>query len=262
MKLLVAIPSKGRVDTIFKRTLRWAPRLGFDVKVFVEPQEIEAYREGARDANYQNRTNISDDMFVDIGKTDGGLSHVKGFIKHYAIDNGYDLVFRLDDDILRFSSRGRNKPDDLMIIEFSAMVGKCRVTFGKYPDVAAVGFGYRNELFEPKEWSLINGRLQTCYIIKPEYIADGFNCFDDFADYLNIRKQNKVTLRYGLLGIDAADVGKNKGGLQLFDREELANQDMEKLRAIYPAIQFKFVKGKSWSFEPVLSGEFFGVKKL
>lgn len=260
--MLVAIPSKGRSDTIFKRTMRWVCRTGFDVKVFVEPQEIETYREAARDANHNNWTNINDQNFVDIGKDNGGLSHAKKFIKEYAISHNYDLVFRLDDDVLRFSGRGKNKPDDLMLIEFAAMVGKCRVTFGKYPDVAAIGFGYRNELYEPKEWAGINMRLQTCYIIKPEYIADGFECFDDFADYVNIRKQNKVTLRYGLLGIDAADVGKNGGGLQMFDREELANQDIAKLREIYPAIQFKAVKGKNWSFEPVLSGDFFGVKKL
>lgn len=262
MKLLVAIPSKGRSDTIFKRTLRWVVRTGFDVKVFVEPQDIELYREGARDGNYQNYTDITDEHFIDIGENDKGLSYAKKFIKDYAIANGYDLVFRMDDDIMRFTGRGRNKPDDLMIIQFAEMVGKCRIAFGKYPDVAAIGFPYRNELFEPKEWSLINGRLQTCYIIKPEYITEGFGSFDDFADYVNIRLQNKITLRYGLLGIDAADVGKTRGGLQMFDREELANADIIKLRELYPAIQFKPVKGKSWGFEPVLSGDFFGVKKL
>lgn len=262
MKLLIAIPSKGRADTIFKRTMRWAPRLGFEVKVFVEPQEIETYREGARDANHENYTNITDNHFVDIGKNDGGLIHAKKFIKDYAIEHGYDLVFRLDDDILRFSGRGRNKTDDEMILIFSAMVGKCRVTFGKYPDLAGIGFGYRNELFNPKEWVGINMRLQTCYIIRPEYIAEGFGSFDDFADYINIRLNNKMTLRYGLLGIDAADVGKTKGGLQMFDREELANNDIAKLREIYPALQFKSVKGKTWTTEPVLTGPFFGVKKL
>lgn len=262
MKLLIAIPSKGRTNTIFKRTLRWVVRTGFDVRVFVEPQEIEAYREATRDANYQNRLDLSDENFVDIGKNDQGLAYVKNFMKQYAIKNGYDLLFRMDDDILRFTGRGKNLPDDLMIIKFSEMVGRCRVTFGRYPDVAGIGFGYRNELFEPKEWSLINGRLQTCYIIRPEYIADGFNCFDDFADYVNIRAQNKLTLRYGLLGIDAAGVGKEKGGLQSFDRNELAKADGLKLRELYPAMRFKKVDKKSWSFEPILTGDFFGIKKL
>lgn len=262
MKLLIAIPSKGRSKKIFKHTLRWVGRTGYDVRVFVEPQEIKEYREEAKHANYDIYMDFKDDNFVDVGKNDEGLSHAKKFIKDYAIKNNYDLVFRMDDDIMRFTGRGRNKTDDLMILEFCDMVGACRVAFGNFPDVAAVGFPYRNELFEPKKWSLINGRLQTCYIIKPEYFAEGFHVFDDFADYINIRAQNKNTLRYGLLGIDTADVGKNPGGLQLFNREELAEHDLPLLRKLYPALEFKPTKGKTWSIEPVLKGDFFGVKKL
>jgi hypothetical protein len=262
MKLLIAIPSKGRANTIFKHTMRWVTRTGFDVKVFVEPQELEAYRESAKDGNYQHYLDVKDDQFIDIGANDKGLGYAKGFIKKYAIEHGYNLVFKLDDDVNRFNSRGKNKPDEEMIILFSTMVGACRKAFGRYPDVAAIGFPYRNELFEPKLWSAINARLQSCYIIKPEYILDEFNTFEDFAQYLNIRAQNKVTLRYGLLGIDAAEVGANKGGLQLFNREDQMNEELPKLRKIYPALEFKPVKGKNWSIEPVLSGEFFGVKKL
>lgn len=262
MKLLVAIPSKGRAKSIFKRTLRWVVRTGFDVRVFVEPGEIEEYRKWAVDANYQNYLDIRPDQFIDIGKDNGGLSHVRGVIKRFAIDNGYDLVFRMDDDVMRFTGRGKNKDDGEMILLFAAMVGACRRAFARYVDLAAVGFPYRNELFEEQQWTAINARLQTCYIIKPEFMVEGFDNFDDFADYVNIRKQNKVTLRYGLLGIDTADVGREKGGLQSFDRAALAKQDMEKLRELHPALKFKKVEGKAWEAEPILTGEFFGVKKL
>lgn len=262
MKLLIAIPSKGRADTIFKRTLRWVVRTGFDVRIFVEPQDLKAYREGAKDANYQNYTAIKPEQFVSILKNDQGLDYVRRFVKRYAIKNGYDLVFKMDDDVLRFNGRGRNKPDDEMIVDFAVMVGKCRKAFGRYKDVGAIGFPYRNELFTVQEWAGINMRLQSCYIIKPDFITEGFNHFDDFADYMNIRKQNKVTLRYGLMGQDLADVGKNRGGLQMFDREALQDEAIPKLREMHPSLQFKAVKGKSWSIEPILAGEFFGVKKL
>lgn len=262
MKLLVAIPSKGRADTIFKRTLRWVPRTGFEVRIFVEPQELEAYREAARDGNYQHYLTVTDNQFISIRKNDQGLGYAKGFIKRWAIKNGYDLVFKLDDDVLRFTGRGKNKDDGDMIIDFSAMVGRCRWAFGRYPDVGAIGFPYRNELFEPKEWTHINRRLQSCYIIRTELIQDGFSTFEDFAQYIYIRSLNKVTLRYGLMGIDAADVGKNRGGCQLFDREAQLDEEVPKLRKIYPALEFKRVQGKAWGFEPVMSGDFFGVKKL
>lgn len=262
MKLLIAIPSKGRSKTIFKHTLRWVARTGYDVKVFVEPQEIEEYRTNATVANGEYYLDLTDESFVDIGKNDAGLSHAKQFIKDYATKNGYALVFKMDDDVMRFNARGRNKRDDDMIIDFCGMVGQCRVAFGKYPDVAAIGFPYRGELFEPKKWSAINARLQTCYIIRTEYIQTGYNTLEDFANYVYIRSQNKVTLRYGLLGIDCADVGANKGGHQMFNREAQANEELPKLRKIYPALKFKIVKGKTWGMEPVLTGEFFGVKKL
>lgn len=262
MKLLIAIPSKGRTDTIFKRTLRWVARTGYDVRVFVEPQEIEQYREVARDANYQHYLDIHDNQFIDIGKNGRGLGYAKGFIKKYAQEYNYDLVFKMDDDVLRFSGRGKNKSDDDMLYDFVKMVGKCRLTFGRYPDVAAIGFPYRNELYEPKEWTAINARLQSCYIIRTQYINSGFSTFEDFAQYIHIRSKNMVTLRYGLLGIDAADVGKNKGGYQLFDRNSQSVKEAEKLKKLYPALKFKQVKDKDWAFEPILAGEFFGVKKL
>lgn len=262
MKLLIAIPSKGRAKDIFKRTMRWVPRTGYDIRVFVEPSEIEEYRKWADDANYNYYLDIKPEQFIDIGKNNGGLSYVKAFIKDYALKNNYDLVFKLDDDVMRFNSRGKNKPDEEMIIDFSAMVGSCRSAFNRYKDVAAIGFGYRNELFKPQLWAGINCRLQSCYIIKPEYMNSGFNTFEDLAQYIYIRSINKVTLRYGLLGIDAADVGRNKGGLQLFDREEQMNEELPKLRAMHPGLEFKPVKNKTWSIEPVLAGKFFGVKKL
>jgi hypothetical protein len=262
MKLLIAIPSKGRADSIFKRTLRWVPRTGFQYKVFVEPQEIEQYRAMAQDGNYNNYLEMTDDDFVDIGQRDQGLGYAKEFIQRYATEHGYQLVFKMDDDVLRFNNRGKNKPDDEMVLEFHKMVIACRGAFERYPDVGAIGFPYRNELFEPKEWSAINARLQSCYLIRTELIQHGFNTLEDFAQYIYIRSQNKVTLRYGLMGIDAADVGKNKGGMQLFDRSAMVEDELARLRAIYPALKYKHVDGKSWNIEPVLEGEFFGIKRL
>lgn len=263
MKLLVAIPSKGRSKAIFKRTMRWVTRSGFDVKVFVEPAEIEAYRANIADANHENYLDIKPEQFIDIGKNDQGLGYVNTFMANYALENDFDLVFRMDDDVLRFNERGKNRPDDEMIIAFATMVGRCRVTFGRYRDLAAIGFGYRNELFEPKEWSVINGRLQTCYIIRTEDMIGGYDTFADFAQYIHIRANNRMTVRYGLLGIDCADVGKTPGGQKLVpDLDKKAHNEIKRLHKIYPALQTKKVKGMHWSVEPALRGAFFGVKKL
>ncbi len=262
MKLLIAVPSKGRADKIIKHTMRWLPRTGFEVRVFVEPQELEKYKERLEHGNYDNRVHFPTEHVIDIGENDKGLGFVKSFIKQYALDNGYELVFKMDDDTLRFKGRGKNKVDDEMVMDFAGMVGQCRKTMSEYPDVGAIGFPYRNELFEPKRWSSINARLQSCYIIRTELLQGGFSAFEDFAQYMHIRSLNKNTLRYGLLGIDSAPVGVNKGGCQDFDREAQAKDELERMREIYPALQIKKVQGKSWSFEPKLEGDFFGMKKL
>lgn len=194
--------------------MRWVVRAGFEVKVFVEPQEIEEYREGARNANHENYLDITDQHFVDIGKNDQGLGYAKQFIKDYATEHGFDLVFKMDDDIKRWRWRGKNLPDDQMLYKFCEMVGICRITIGKYKDVAAIGFPYGNELFgKPKEWEAINARLQSCYLIRTEYLQGGYSTFEDFAQYIYIRSQNKVTLRYGLGGMDSIRVGSNRGGV-------------------------------------------------
>lgn len=263
MKLLIAIPSKGRPKELFTRTMRWVSRAGYDVRVFVEPQELEEYREAATDANYLFRLDIKPEQFIDIGENDKGLGFAKSFIANYAKENGYDLVFKMDDDVNRFSGRGKRKADDLMLLEFCEMVGKCRVTFGKYPDVAAIGFPYSFELWEPKQWTAINARLQTCYICRTEYLIGGYGVTEDFAQYIYIRSINKVTLRYGLLGIDTVGVGKGKGGQAFLEsRDEAMKGELERLKQYYPALKYKVVKDKDWTIEPDMRGEFFGVKKL
>lgn len=264
MRILVAVPSRGRSKTIFKRTLRWVGRTGFVVKVFVEPQEIEQYRAGIEDANYRYYLDLKPDMFVDIGENDKGLGFAKSFIKKYAEENNFDLVFKMDDDVLRFNQQGKNKDDDRMVINFATMVGQCRVVFGRYKDLAAIGFPYRNELFgkDLKLWPAINQRLQSCYIIRTEYLQGGFDTFEDQAQFIYIRSLNKVTLRYGLMGIDCAAVGKEKGGLQLFDRKRLAEEELKRLRDIYPALEVEPTPHKPWPFEPSFKGEFFGYKAL
>lgn len=64
-------------------------------------------------------------------------------------------------------------------------------------------------------------------------------------------------------GIDCADVGVNKGGLQLFDREEMAQKEIKIIRKeLYPALQLRETKNKAWSVEPALKGALFNTKKL
>lgn len=126
MKILVAIESNDFCPQIFKKTMRWIVRTGFAVRVFVPPDEIEDYREGARDANYQNFLTISDGNFVDA---------MIYSPESYAEAHGYDLILFVDDDVSRPFDGMSTKREDLLVIDFAVMVGKARVEFGKNPDM-------------------------------------------------------------------------------------------------------------------------------
>ena len=238
MKVLIAIPSKGRADKIMQHTLRWVPKQIERYAVFVEPQEYEAYA-AAGVENIQV-----------LEQNDQGIAYVKAAIKRYAEENGYDLVFKMDDDIKRFTPRGAKIPIEKNIENFDRMMRTCVLMFDHVPDLGAIGYPYRNELYEPMVWSGINCRLQTCYLIRTELINTDFTTFEDLAQLVTLRLANKFTLRYGMLAIECEPIGKNGGGLQLFDRKAQALADCEKLRKIHPAIKFKAVTGKAWEYEP------------
>lgn len=54
-----------------------------------------------------------------------------------------------------------------------------------------------------------------------------------------------------------------RGALETdFDRHKMALTEVEVLREIYPALEVRKVEGKTWGIEPVLKGDFFGVKKI
>ena len=59
-------------------------RLGIDYRIFVEPQDKGAY-------NFKN--------VIVLEQNDQGLGYSTGFAKKYAEEKGYDLVFRIDDDV-------------------------------------------------------------------------------------------------------------------------------------------------------------------
>jgi hypothetical protein len=254
VKVVSVIPSKGRPDGLSSRTLSWLCMSKHDWFVFVEPQEYEEYLRV-----------VPRDQLVKIDDSDRGLGYVKNFIQNWLKDKDYDLVFKLDDDIITWHDRGSRKSPERCAQAFDKAIADAAAAFTKYPDVAAVSYPYRNELYELQKWAALNARLQTAYLVRKDYFVGHKNVstFEDFYNYIYIRSKNKLILRYGLLGI-STDVGRTAGGLQSpsFSRRQMAEAEVPILRELYPALEFKPVTGKAWHIEPVLKGPFFGVKKL
>lgn len=247
------VPSKGRPETLGAKTLSWLVCSIFDFMIFVEPQDYEAYKKI-----------VSKENLVVIDKNDAGLGYVKSYIAKWLKDQPYDIVIKLDDDVRSMNGRGSIPSYEKIAKDYDMAIKYALVAFEKYTELAAIGFPYRWELWsDNKLWTQLNARLQTVYITKKEYFVGDprVSTFEDFHNYLYIRSKNKMTLRYGLIGINT-DVGKGSGGLQSFDRHKMALAEVEVLKELYPALEIKKVEGKSWGIEPVLKGEFFNIKGL
>ena len=98
MKTLIAIPSYNRPYQILKRTGCWLKDITkFDYKVFVEPSESIYYSQSIGE---ENIVETSDNcgiygQLISIGK--------------YAIENGYDLVTKIDDDTYYTDDKNKKK---------------------------------------------------------------------------------------------------------------------------------------------------------
>lgn len=251
--VLVACPSKDRTALFEANTYSWIKQTQTKWMVFVEPQCKDKYHF------------VGGDKLITISQSNKGLGFVKKCIQDYAKAQGFEFVFKVDDDIKGWIGKNRGGlKRELSASIFEEAIKDGLEAFAKYPDVVAISYPYRNEMYTIKQWTAINQRIQTCYLIRTEWMFgdESFSTFEDFATYIKIRVNNGVVLRYGWAAIDAQDVGKTTGGLQDFNRSELALKELELLRNIYPALKFRRVYNKEWALEPDLSRGIFNGKKL
>jgi TET-associated glycosyltransferase-like protein len=240
LKILLAVPSKARADVLAKYTYPWASLLPFELKIFVEPQDKDKY--------YPKFPGNNVVVLLDSNK---GLGYAKSCIKKYAETYGYDLIFKLDDDIQCFTDfRKRLKPEQCA--EFlTKLIPQFIESFEKHPSLSAISFPYNFEMYDKFKF-LKTKRIQTAYIVRTEFFSvdPEISVFEDFAVGLNILAQGGKIMKYGMTGIECGvKVGGGEGGHQSFDRAQKALEEQVLLRKIYPPLGFRKVD-KPWKYEP------------
>ena len=237
MKCLVCIPSKARPNNIKKYVEPFMQRLGLDYKIFVEPQDAEQYR-------------FSNVVLLDAN--DKGLGYATAFAKKYAEENGYDLYFRIDDDVKGIGEI--EKDIDRIIKAFDIQ------------KVGAVVFPYSFEWYAKtdKLFTRVNKRTQTCYIIRTKLFRpdNRISTFDDFYQYLLLRNDNYDTLYCSKHLIDCAPVGGGSGGLQVFDRSKMALNEINIFKSIDSTIKVITKHDKPWKYEPQFTDKKYRSKKI
>ena len=256
MKILIAVPSKGRANKQELNTFGWLKYTKYDYKYFVEPQDYDSYKRF-----------IPESKLINIGNDNRGLWFVKKFIKKYAFSKGYELIFKLDDDVQAWRDPqnrglGRNAPKvsklDRCKRLFEPIIKNSIELAFSMPEIGGVSLMYGSDMREfdvNKIFIGINNRFQSSYLIRtelfvPEGIPDFIGTFEDFTTFINLIKKDYFVLRYGLTGQDVQPVGKNEGGVQNFNRKNAAIQEMSWILSKWPDVVFKKVEGKNWDFEP------------
>lgn len=256
-KILIAVPSKGRWEVLERLTMQWLHLTKYDFKVFVEPKEYHLY---------QSVMQLHPSHIEVLPENNRGLNYALDQVKIYAEKNGYTVIFKVDDDVKGWVGRSRRSSFAKNLSVFEEAIEDGLKAFDEHADdgLGAIGFPYRNEMWEVKLWTAINARLQTCYMIRTDlmYSSGQLGVFVDLAKFVWLRVNNYHTLRYGLAGIDCLPVGGGEGGHQSFDRDEgQARREVDELGKIYSALKAKQVD-KPWKLEPDLSGPMFSTKKL
>lgn len=247
MKILIAIPSKNRSEKIAKKTLSWVTKLPYGWRVFVEPQDRASY------AIY-----VDQDQLVTLAQNDQGLGYAKREIKAYALKHGYDLIFKVDDDVPLWSpgygSYQENKESTPATV--AQALQECAELFGRFGTLGAICFNYKMfmHIQGGKPRYAKNSRLQTVYVIRSELFSGdpAIQCFEDFMQTLLLWRDGYKTLRMNYFGFSSGDTnyaGKGAGGLQSFDRVALARKEAEYILETYPWVQWRAVD-RPWAIEP------------
>lgn len=252
MKVLIAVPSKNRVDVLMKNTFRWLKLLDIDYMIFVEPQDINLYINAG----------IELDHLYNLGENNKGLGFSKKTIEAYAKNFGYDLIFKIDDDISGWTDyRTKLEPVE-SAMRFKSIILECQHLFELSKDIVVVSFPYAFQMFEQMQFSKTK-RVQTAYIARSEYFHSDtrISVFEDFAVGLNAIMNGKLVMKYGMSGICmGVKVGGGEGGHQSYNREQQAFSEIDVLREIYPPLKFRKVD-KVWQYEPDLKSVKFGYYK-
>lgn len=117
MKILIAIKSTGRAETVGDDALRIIGRTGFDYKLFVSPMEAEDYVTALAQANYDWYLALKEDII------ETELSP-----ENYARKHKYDLIVYVPDNMGRW-----HRDMDEEVPQFCKRMGISRLKFSQHP---------------------------------------------------------------------------------------------------------------------------------
>lgn len=125
MKLLVAIQSTD--IKLVNKSLRWAGRTGYALRVFVRGMDWEPYVDRLKEVSENHYINLSQKNLV-----------VDSMPEQYAADNGFDLLLVIPEGRPAFSNKRLKINLDEEVMEFAKGVGEARLKLSNAPELNSV----------------------------------------------------------------------------------------------------------------------------
>lgn len=247
-KVLIAIPSKRRAAQFFgtQGSFRVIAPLHLDWRLFLEPSDAPAYHAQAPEGLQL--------PVVLLPLENQGLGYALIRVKQYALDNGYDYVFKMDDDVFNWAMPSRSQRVADGPKAFSIVYARCLEILVQYPALSAIGFRYSFEMYTMDEELQPAKRLQTCYLIKPEHWhpRPEISTFEDFYTTAKLKAAGLLYVRYCLTGFSCPKVGSNQGGCQSFDRAAQAERELSIFQAEGLLAGVRHKPNSPWKKEPII----------
>ena len=227
MKVLIVCSSYNRPYLIQKYLMSWLPKVTFDWKVFVEPQHYRYYKQSVGVENLVRTAN-------NIYKS-GQLSHAR----EYAKDNGFDLIFIIDDDMWFLGKDIKRKECHRSINE---MLHEIVTEFEEQPNLGIVNIGSNLQFRYAKDKRFIS-KNRGCYgsmVLRTELVKfkEGITHYDDLALQLESFEQGYYTCTFnGFFQVTPDNCYGLEGGFQSLDRKKLSEDNFKLFKEYYPFIE-------------------------
>ena len=230
----VYILSKDRVQN---KTAELMKNCGVPHKLFVEPQEVDAYSE------QHGAENI-----VNIKQNDRGLVYVRNFILDYATERGDDWFWMLDDDIGSFFSREGTRTKKCDADE--ALLGAQYILGpGKDAHVGQLALEYQQFAWSAKKDYRTNSYADCVVALNTKKLKRSRIRYDED---LQLKVDRDLTIQIIVSGLDVVRVtrflfstpknGSNAGGLQSVYQSGVEKNNSLALAKKWPAFCAPFTK--------------------
>lgn len=238
MDYQIAIPSHMRSETINQRTLRYLADAGIEpdrIRVFVAPEQLEAYR-----------ANSDKGLYAEIIPSALGVRENHNFITQFYPDG--QLLVRSDDDLKHLAT----KLDDKHLEPVMDLDQFIQAAFGQALDLGASIWG----IYPISNPFFMKTKLRTDLNF---LIGQFFGAVNRHSEVLKAEIKEdyeRAILRFmrdgAILRMDfvcavAGGVGKNAGGLQSMDRAGMNERGTAYLLGKYPQyVKLKAAKGNGY----------------